>query len=166
MRNVLYTVRKFWLIAALVGVMGMSLAACGGDNASGGSTAVPTSGDAGRNTAVPATAGTSDAVPTTSSGSTPGSNMGMKEYQVKLIDFAIDPKTLEVPAGKVMFIVTNEGSTLHNLVIESLDARTPNFMKSDGPKNLEVELAAGTYKWLCDIPGHAARGMTGELTVK
>jgi uncharacterized cupredoxin-like copper-binding protein len=92
--------------------------------------------------------------------------MGMKEYQVKLVDFAIDPKTLEVPAGKTKFIVTNDSNNVHNLVIESLDARTPNFTKADGPKNLEVELAAGTYRWLCDIPGHAERGMSGELTVK
>lgn len=167
MRKVLYTVRKFWLIAALVGLMGVALAACGGDTPSGGNTVVPPSATTGGGvaTVVPPTIGSSDAVPTVSSATTPGTT-GTNEYQVTLKDYSIEPRSLQVSAGKVKFIVTNAGATIHNLVIPTLDKRTPNFESKDGPQTLEIELVAGAYKWICDIPGHAERGMTGEVIVK
>ena len=144
MKKVLVNIRKVWLAAALVGLMSVVLAACGGDS------------NAGTPTTAPAVA-----TPTTG-GSTGGD---MKEYPVALKDFAIDPKDLTADAGKLRFVVTNEGGTAHDLVIEGKGG-TPILKPGEGPVNLDVELAAGTYKWLCDIPGHAQRGMEGTLTVK
>lgn len=139
MKKVLGVVRKFWLTGAIVGLMSMALVACGDSNTT-----------------------TNTPVPTTGSGVGPSD---VKEYPVVLKEWAIDPSTLEVTAGKVKFTVTNDGQFVHNLSIEG-KGKTPDFKKSDGAKTLEVELAPGTYKWLCDITGHAEQGMTGELTVK
>lgn len=143
MKKVLGAVRKFWLVGAMVGLMSMALVACGDSNTT-------------TNTPGPTTA------PTTGSGVSPSD---VKEYPVALNEWSINPSKLEVAAGKVKFTVTNDGTFDHNLSIEGV-GKTPNFKKSDGAKTLEVDLAPGTYKWLCDITGHAEKGMTGELTVK
>lgn len=143
MKNVLGAVRKFWLVGAMVGLMSMALVACGDSNTAT-NTPVPTS------------------VPTAGSGAGPSD---VKEHAVALNEWSINPSTLEVAAGKVKFTVTNDGQFDHNLVIEG-KGKTPDFTKGDGPQTLEVDLTPGTYKWLCDITGHAEKGMTGELTVK
>ncbi len=147
MKKVLGTVRKFWLMVALIGLMSVTLAACGDD-------AKPSTG----NTAVPTTAGATD-----------NGRGVVPEYKVSLNDapWSITPKTLEVKAGKSRIFVSNMGQFPHNLVIEGTGGgKTPTFKSSDGPQTLDVDLQPGTYKWLCTLPTHADKGMTGELVVK
>jgi uncharacterized cupredoxin-like copper-binding protein len=43
---------------------------------------------------------------------------------------------------------------------------TPVFSKADGTKELVVDMKPGTYKLVCDVPGHTAQGMTTDVTVK
>jgi azurin len=40
---------------------------------------------------------------------------------------------------------------------------TPTF--GGGSKTLKLTLKPGTYTFFCSVPGHAAAGMTGTLTV-
>ena len=137
-------IRKFAVSAGLVGVMAMGLAAC--DSGGGTPTNTP------NNTVAPTSAPSS----------------GGPEVKVLLKEWAIEPKTLEASAGAVRFVVSNDGEFVHNLVIIKTDGedRTPNFKKDEGPKNLDTTLTAGTYRMVCDIPGHTERGMEGELVVK
>ncbi|HEX9990057.1 MAG TPA: cupredoxin domain-containing protein [Chloroflexia bacterium] len=142
------------LTAMLMGVMAVSLAACGGDTA--------------------APAATSPAATATQAPSDGGGNMdgeAMQEVNLALKEWAIEPKDPEVNAGKVKFTVTNEGEFPHDAVIILQKdgkeiARTPVFGKAESPKTMEADLEAGTYTLICDVPGHAEKGMTGTLTVK
>ena len=139
MKKVLGTIRKFSLTGVMVALVGVALAACG-DN-------TPTT----TNTPAP---------PTVASG-----GVG-KEFKVVLAEWTINPKTLEAPTGKVLLKVSNAGQFPHNLVIQGTDKRTPDFTSADEPKILEIDLPPGSYTWVCDITGHAERGMTGQLVVK
>jgi uncharacterized cupredoxin-like copper-binding protein len=41
---------------------------------------------------------------------------------------------------------------------------TPTFAK--GTKSITVTLKKGTVPYICSVPGHAAGGMKGTITVK
>lgn len=125
------------MLAAFLGVLGLSLAACDSGNAT---SATPTA--------------------TTSVVGAAGVQSTLKEWSVELSE-------PELQAGNVAIAVTNGGKFTHNLVIRDADgelARTPNF--KEGQQTLEVDLKPGTYTFLCDIPGHPEKGMTREVTVR
>ena len=134
------------LVAALVGVMGIALAAC----------------DSGTPVAPTATATT----PASTNGS--GSSGPATEVAATLKEWAIGLPQNEVASGAYKFTVSNEGEFPHNLVIKDGGevGRTPTFGKADGPQVLEVTLQPGTYTVVCDVPGHIEQGMTTELVVK
>ena len=141
------------LTAMLMGVMAVSLAACGGDT-----TAPAATSPAATATQAPSGGGTTD-------------GEAMQEVKLALKEWAIEPKDPQVNAGKVRFTVTNEGEFPHDAVIilqkdDNEIARTPVFGKDENPQIMEADLAAGTYTLVCDVPGHAEKGMTGTLTVK
>jgi len=75
-----------------------------------------------------------------------------------------DPPALSAPAGEVLFALQCEERVNHNLVVG--DDRT--VVAECGPGGSDqgaLELAAGTYPFVCTIPGHEAR-MRGTLTVE
>jgi plastocyanin len=75
---------------------------------------------------------------------------------------------LSAKAGSDTFAFTNEAPLAHDFTIESSSgqklAATPIF--SGGTKSVTATLKPGTYTFLCTVPGHAAAGMKGTLTVK
>jgi plastocyanin len=77
---------------------------------------------------------------------------------------AIDAKAGK--AGKDTFVFTNKSSVPHNFTIlqgtKTIGA-TPTF--AGGVKLLTVTLAARKHTFECTVPGHAAAGMKGTLTV-
>jgi len=90
------------------------------------------------------------------------------DVQATLIEWSIKLSQSEVPAGKVVFTVTNQGSMMHNLTVEDdsgVIGRTQNFSPSDGPQTLSLDLKPGTYTVICSLPGHAQRGQRATLTV-
>jgi plastocyanin len=75
------------------------------------------------------------------------------------------PNQIAVPAGSVRFTFHNAGSRRHNFVVEALNLRIPDV---DAGATAEASFTfanPGTYDFLCDLPTHAARGMTGKLVV-
>ena len=70
------------------------------------------------------------------------------------------PSTLK--AGTYKFVYTNTSGIRHNLEVGS--THTPTFGK--GSKSITVTLKKGTVKYECMVPGHAAAGMKGTITVK
>jgi len=103
----------------------------------------------------------------------------MREYSVGLT-------SAEVRAGTVTFIARNAGSTAHDLIVLktdlapdkiALDTQTQKA-KEDGKvggvdqvapgksQNLRVELPAGAYVVICNVPTHYQLGMRSALTVK
>ena len=80
-------------------------------------------------------------------------------------DFAIALDNSSVPAGSVTFKVTNQGPSPHNIAIKELK-KTSDTYDSGKPGQFTVDLPAGTYTVICDIPGHEQLGMHVMLTVK
>jgi len=103
-----------------------------------------------------------------------------------MMSIRVDQST--VKAGKVTFDVTNwSRSALHEMIIIAVDnptaalpydysqARIPedqvkmlgevSDLQPSGSKSLEVELAAGSYLLICNLPGHYAAGMAVPFTV-
>ncbi len=144
------------LMALLVCLMAGGLAAC-----DSGSTPTPVAQPSNPNNRV-ATAPASNAQDNTPKKS--ANSVG-----IILDDYKILPNNMGIPAGNTSFLVTNSGSVTHNLAIYSSDGKlvgkTPNFKKAEGAKTLTLDLQPGTYKMICDIPGHEAKGMTGVLNV-
>ena len=65
-------------------------------------------------------------------------------------------------AGTYKFVYTNSSGMDHNLKVGTVS--TPTF--DSGTKSITVTLKKGTVSYLCTVPGHAAAGMKGTITVK
>ena len=69
-----------------------------------------------------------------------------------------------MPKGSVTFRVVNRGTVIHNFKIAGKKTKLIAKGKS---ATLTVALPkAGKYTFLCTVPGHAAGGMKGVLTVR
>jgi plastocyanin len=78
-----------------------------------------------------------------------------------------DQTSLSAKAGKVTISFTNASPIPHNVAIEQgtkVLGMTPTF--AGATKQLALTLPAGTYTFLCTVPGHAQAGMQGTLTVQ
>lgn len=81
------------------------------------------------------------------------------------IDIAYEDAPTELPAGPIEMTLVNNGAIEHNVVIEELDDRLVLDAAGGETDRAEIELEAGEYTYYCDIAGHRAAGMEGELTV-
>jgi len=83
-----------------------------------------------------------------------------------MVDINFDPKTLEIPANTDVTIhITNKGVTAHDFSIDELKISTGEVAPG-ATIDVKINAPAGTYKYFCNVPGHEAAGMVGELTVK
>jgi FtsP/CotA-like multicopper oxidase with cupredoxin domain len=83
---------------------------------------------------------------------------------VSLTEFRINPAALSASSDGLLK-VSNDGQVVHNLTVKGEDLATPD-LKGGETATLDVSsLDAGTYEVFCSIPGHAAAGMKGALTV-
>jgi nitrite reductase (NO-forming) len=95
-------------------------------------------------------------------------------------DFSFDPNSASAPAGsEVTVTLENEGVLEHSWVLVSDQADPATVTDADaiggastgsvpaGESNSITFTAppAGTYQYVCTVPGHAAGGMVGTLTV-
>lgn len=95
-------------------------------------------------------------------------------------DFRYDPPTATVPTGaEVTVTYENSGALEHNwlLISDRADATTATDTDAIGGATSGVipggtsatfnfvAPAAGDYQYVCTVPGHAAAGMVGTLTV-
>ncbi|MDA0351070.1 MAG: cupredoxin domain-containing protein [Chloroflexi bacterium] len=72
------------------------------------------------------------------------------------------PETLAADAGLIAFHLRNEDLVRHTFVIGTADVKLEVPASKD--RRVEVELAAGEYRYICDVPGHER--MEGTLTVR
>lgn len=89
--------------------------------------------------------------------------------------FAFTLSTKTVRLGTVTFKVTNKGSIAHSFKVCSSDTGgSANSCAGKGTATISPGKSAtltitfktkGKYEYLCAIPGHAAAGMKGDLTV-
>ena len=71
------------------------------------------------------------------------------------------PEVLAARAGLIGFHVANRDQIRHTFVIEGTNVKLE--VPASKKRRVEVELAAGEYRFFCDVPGHER--MEGVLTV-
>lgn len=104
-------------------------------------------------------------------GSGPYQPSETQEIRVILKEWEIIPKKMLAKAGRVRFVVRNDGSMDHGFEIEG-EIAGEKFEEEIEPfeagrtKTLELDLAAGDYEVYCQVPGHKELGMVGELNVR
>lgn len=90
---------------------------------------------------------------------------GEGELNVTEKDFAIALSSSTVKAGSVKFNIKNNGPSPHNIEVKELNKASDNI-DSGKTGTLTVDLKAGTYTIICNIPGHEQLGMKVMLTVQ
>lgn len=86
---------------------------------------------------------------------------------VALVDYDINmPSTL--PAGSVVFRVTNQGSGEHNFEVEGQGNEHvfPQNLQPGETQTMQVDLQQGSYEVYCPVGDHRSRGMESDLTVE
>ncbi len=141
---------------ALVAVLAIASVACSSDSSSSSAGTTATS-PAGGGTAIAATE---------------------KDFSI-----ALDPT--EVAAGEVTFTINNEGPSAHEFVVVATDTAPGDLPVKDGlveedgitvvdeaediapstTASLPIDLEAGSYVIICNLPGHYEQGMHVGLTV-
>jgi uncharacterized cupredoxin-like copper-binding protein len=77
--------------------------------------------------------------------------------------FRLSTQSLAKP-GKVTFVFTNIGHVAHDFHI--LGKTTPLIQPGQTTKLAVTFTKAGSYPYLCTVPGHAEAGMKGTFTVR
>jgi len=102
---------------------------------------------------------------------------GPTAVNVTLTEYKVEMSKTSLPAGPVKFTVTNEGSIVHEIVLERSDAMDAP-LEANG-KESEVEDiepgetvtlewtidTPGEYQLSCHLPGHHENGMFTNFTV-
>ena len=151
------------LVTALVLITGIVLGTTGGEKASA---------PAAQPTPAPAAAKPAAAVPA------PAANIG-----VTLKEFAVAAAPATGRAGKVTFRVHNAGAVNHEFVVLRTNTPAAGLLKGSeaseagnvgeiggvkpgATKALRLDLKAGHYALICNLPGHYAAGQHADFVVK
>jgi uncharacterized cupredoxin-like copper-binding protein len=102
---------------------------------------------------------------------------------VTLSEFNVAPKPAALASGPVTFNVSNAGKVEHEFVVLKTSKPASDLLKGGRAdeagnvgeigsvkpgqtKALKLDLAAGHYALICNLPGHYAAGQYADLTVK
>jgi uncharacterized cupredoxin-like copper-binding protein len=104
---------------------------------------------------------------------------------VELTEYRVAVAPVSEPAGRVTFAVANDGAIPHELVLMRTARRAaelPAAARADArarvarlgqdvlgvgaKKDLTLELGAGHYALICNLPGHYQGGMHADFAVK
>jgi plastocyanin len=72
----------------------------------------------------------------------------------------------QAAAGPVTVSMPNASPIQHNIAIMGPASGKGPIVGKGGDSTFQVTLKPGNYTFLCQVPGHAAAGMKGTLTVK
>lgn len=85
------------------------------------------------------------------------------ELEIEAFDLGFRPAALEVPAaGRYQIKLNNTGQVVHDITFPTGEVATAQPGES---ASVDVDIPAAGTTFLCSVPGHAAAGMTGEVTV-
>jgi nitrite reductase (NO-forming) len=113
--------------------------------------------------------GAAASAPATSAAPAPSGSLGAVAVagaiEVTSFDLGFTPKAIEVAAaGRYTVTLKNTGAVPHDLTFA--DGSTTGSVNAGVSASVEVDVPAAGLAFLCSIPGHAAAGMTGNITVK
>lgn len=161
--------KRFFSMTGLAVVVLIVLAACGAPKDDGpeptvtriaspiNAPIITATSAAGEPTVAPTAAGSPEAGGDETAG-------GEQEITITAHDIYFDPAEITAKAGKVKFILPNEGAAPHDFSIDDLNIQVD--MPPGETQTLEVDLPAGTYQYYCNVPGHKDAGMVGTLVVE
>jgi len=85
--------------------------------------------------------------------------------EVLASEFAYDPDAISIGSeGDSTIRLVNKGIVEHDLTIDDLDFQIAVPIGETAEGTLS-DVAPGTYRFYCTVPGHEANGMFGELVV-
>lgn len=97
--------------------------------------------------------------------SAPEPSEGAREIRVTATEFSFRPRELRVAPGETVNIVfQNDGAIFHTFTIGELDFE----LRANGGDSIRGAFTtdrAGTYSFMCVLPGHADAGMRGTVEV-
>ena len=86
---------------------------------------------------------------------------------MSMTEFAFDPDPIVLQRGQdARLEVVNDGKVAHDLLISALGKGTPDLPPG---QRMVLDLSnqpAGTYRVVCDLPGHTEAGMVTELILR
>jgi len=83
-------------------------------------------------------------------------------------EFHLSPYRASAPRGVVRFNLANYGEDGHDLVVQTAGGRDlarSGEVRAGRRATLQLRLAPGTYRLVCDVADHAARGMRTTFRV-
>jgi uncharacterized cupredoxin-like copper-binding protein len=91
---------------------------------------------------------------------------GATTVNVVTSEFAITLDSAQLSAGTITFVVQNNGQIPHDFAIQGNGVNQKSALIQPGASgSLTVDLAPGSYSYVCSVPGHAMLGMKGSFTV-
>ena len=98
-----------------------------------------------------------------------GASQPAGSIKVTMTEYSFSPSTVTAPSGKVVLYLVNSGTVSHDMIIRDSSgtkvAGSELISASDAFVFTVNSIAAGSYTFICDQPGHEASGMKGTLTV-
>ncbi len=90
-----------------------------------------------------------------------------KLVQITAKEYSFLPSKVTVNKGDhVKLTLKNSGSFPHNLVIDELGVSTKTIASGQSDTVEFTPTDAGSFTYVCSVPGHKDKGMVGTLTVK
>ena len=80
-----------------------------------------------------------------------------------MFEYGYNLSQQSVPSGQVTFVITNNGSEVHNFTVQGVKVGT--LLNPGQSETYTVGLPAQRFSYVCDVPFHIDRGMLGTLTV-
>ena len=80
-----------------------------------------------------------------------------------MFEYGYNLSQQSVPSGQVTFVITNNGSEIHNFTVQGVKVGT--LLSPGQTETYTVGLPAQRFSYVCDVPFHIDRGMLGTLTV-
>jgi uncharacterized cupredoxin-like copper-binding protein len=107
------------------------------------------------------------ASPAASPGASPmASPVAATSVDVEMVEMAFEPSEFTIGANTDVTInLTNNGDLPHTFTVEGEEGADSGTIDSGQSGTLVLNLAPGTYDFICAIPGHKESGMVGKLTV-
>lgn len=91
----------------------------------------------------------------------------MQNITVEGTEFAFTPSSITVKKGEeVQVTFKNMGKYPHNFTVSQLGVASQTIQPGQQTTVTFTPTQTGTFTYLCTVPGHADRGMTGTLTVQ
>lgn len=94
----------------------------------------------------------------------PISDDSLPPVEISMVEYAFDPVDAEAEPGQKLRI-SNDGTITHSYLIVDLAKGTELQPGEQRTLQLPGDVEPGTYRVICDIPGHVEQGQVGTLVV-